>query len=167
MIELFRQNWKLRDEWFKWCLDVPQVELDAPRIGGTGSILGTLFHIVDTEQYWLRRFAYGTEHRYDYGEHADLDALRALSRRLRPFAEEIVGAWTPERDREIRIVRNGDGTESELVFGDLLRWLVQHEAYHAGHLAVWSAELGFPPPPYVCAWPDGEPDDAEGAGGKR
>jgi len=167
MIELFRLNWKMRDEWFRWCLDVPQVELDTPRAGGSGSILGTLFHIVDTEQFWLRRFAYGTEHHYDFAEYADLDALHALSRRLRPFAEEVVGSWTPERDREIRIVRNGDGTESGLVFGDLLRWLAQHEAHHAGQLSVWSRELGFPPPPLACAWPDGDPDDAEGAGGKR
>jgi uncharacterized damage-inducible protein DinB len=164
MIELFRLNWKMRDEWFRWCLDVPQVELDAPRLDGEGSILRTLFHIIDVEQYWIRRFAYGTEHRYEYAEYADLDALHALSRRLRPFVEETVRAWTPERDREIRAVQHEDGTASELVFGDILRWLVQHEAYHAGQLTVWSRELGFDPVPLACAWPAGDSMDAEGAG---
>jgi len=167
MIALFRLNWKMRDEWFRWCLDVPQVELDAPRIGGAGSILGTLFHIIDVEQYWIRRFAYGTEHRYDYAEYADLDALHALSGRLRPFVEETVASWTPERDCEIRIARNEDGTESELVFGDLLRWLVQHEAHHAGQLSVWARELGLDPVPLACAWPEDERDVAEGTGRRR
>jgi Uncharacterized protein conserved in bacteria len=164
MIELFRLNWKMRDEWFRWCLDVPQVELDAPRLDGAGSILRTLFHIIDVEQYWIRRFAYGTDHRYAFAEHADLDSLQALSRRLRPFVEETVKGWTPERDRDTRIVRNEDGTESELVFGDVLRWLVQHEAHHAGQLSVWSRELGLDPVPLACAWPAGGRNRARGAG---
>lgn len=147
MIELFQLNWKVRDEWFRWCLDVPQVELDAPRIGGAGSILRTLFHVIDVEQYWIRCLAYGSQHHYDYAEYAELDELRALSKRLRPFVEETVAAWSPERDGEVRAIAHEDGTVSELVYGDVLRRLVLHEAHHAGQLSIWAKEIGFEPVP--------------------
>src|SRR5690606_4608942 len=78
MLALFQSNWKVRDEWFRWCMDIPQVELDALRTGGLRSIQRTLFHIVDMEQYWIRCLVYGTEHRFAYAEYAGLDELIGL-----------------------------------------------------------------------------------------
>ncbi len=47
MLQLFHYNWQVRDEWLEWCRQLTQEELLGDRIGGVGSILKTLFHIVD------------------------------------------------------------------------------------------------------------------------
>ena len=39
MITLFRYNWQVRDEWFKWCERVSAEELLRERTGGVGSII--------------------------------------------------------------------------------------------------------------------------------
>ena len=54
MLTLFRYNWQVRDDWFKWCEQVPDEELQRKRVGGVGSILDTLNHIVNAEVNWIR-----------------------------------------------------------------------------------------------------------------
>ena len=51
---LFTYNWMVREEWYKWCEDVPLEELLKVRTGGVGGILHTLFHIIDVEWSWIR-----------------------------------------------------------------------------------------------------------------
>ena len=53
MLKLFEYNWQVREEWFTWCEDVPEEELLNNRVGGVGSILYTLFHIIDVEYSWI------------------------------------------------------------------------------------------------------------------
>jgi uncharacterized damage-inducible protein DinB len=53
MLKLFQYNWQVRDDWFKWCETVPEEELIKERAGGIGSILYTLYHIVDVEYSWI------------------------------------------------------------------------------------------------------------------
>lgn len=53
MYTLFEYNWQVRDNWFKWCEQHSKEELLRKRIGGVGSILETLFHIVDVEYSWI------------------------------------------------------------------------------------------------------------------
>jgi uncharacterized damage-inducible protein DinB len=50
---LYEYNWQVRNEWFAWCYNVPNDALAHKRIGGAGSILHTLFHIVDSELSWI------------------------------------------------------------------------------------------------------------------
>lgn len=49
MYTLFQYNWQVRDDWFKWCEQLSEEVLLRKRVGGVGSILETLFHIVDVE----------------------------------------------------------------------------------------------------------------------
>lgn len=44
----------VREQWYEWCGDISEAELLATRIGGVGSILKTLFHIVDVEWSWIQ-----------------------------------------------------------------------------------------------------------------
>ncbi len=53
MLKLFQYNWQVRDDWFTLCEDIPDEELLKKRVGGFGSILHTLFHIVDVEYMWI------------------------------------------------------------------------------------------------------------------
>ncbi len=50
---LFRYNWQVRDEWIQLLKRIPEEELIRERAGGMGSILRTLFHIVDVEKAWI------------------------------------------------------------------------------------------------------------------
>jgi len=47
MQTLFRYNWLVREDWYRWCEEIPEEELLRIRIGGVGGILQTLFHIID------------------------------------------------------------------------------------------------------------------------
>ncbi len=53
MLKLFQYNWQVRDDWFTFCEDMSDEELLKKRVGGFGSILHTLFHIVDVECMWI------------------------------------------------------------------------------------------------------------------
>ena len=53
MYTLLQYNWQVRDDWFKWCEQLSAEELLRKRVGGVGSILATLFHIVDVEYSWI------------------------------------------------------------------------------------------------------------------
>lgn len=50
---LIQYNWQVREDWFKWCEQLTEEELLRKRVGGVGSILETLFHIVDVEYSWI------------------------------------------------------------------------------------------------------------------
>ncbi|PLR86417.1 hypothetical protein CVD25_07735 [Bacillus canaveralius] len=52
-LDSFKYNWQVREEWFEWCKDVSNDELLKNRVGGIGSIIKTLFHVVDAEQIWI------------------------------------------------------------------------------------------------------------------
>ncbi|BCG59969.1 hypothetical protein PUR_33940 [Paenibacillus sp. URB8-2] len=52
----FRYNWMVREQWYEWCGELTEEELLRERTGGIGSILRTLFHIVDVEWSWMRNF---------------------------------------------------------------------------------------------------------------
>jgi uncharacterized damage-inducible protein DinB len=43
-------NWQVREDWFKWCETLPIEELQKERVGGIGSMLRNLFHVIDCEQ---------------------------------------------------------------------------------------------------------------------
>jgi hypothetical protein len=43
MLTLFRYNWQVREEWFKWCKQVPAEELLRHRVGGTGASCAPCF----------------------------------------------------------------------------------------------------------------------------
>jgi uncharacterized damage-inducible protein DinB len=137
MLTLFRYNWQVRDEWFDWCAEVPPGELEGQRIGGVGSILRTLFHLVDVEQAWILQGLHGKpEFHYRYEDYASLDAIKSLSNSCRPNIESFVQDWTSELEGR---------TLDEFRYGEVLRHAIVHEIHHMGQLSVWARELGRRP----------------------
>lgn len=53
MVDMFLYNWQIREEWFDWCETLSNEELVKKRIGGMGSILHNLYHVIDCEQIWI------------------------------------------------------------------------------------------------------------------
>jgi uncharacterized damage-inducible protein DinB len=54
MLMLFQYNWHVRNDWFEWCKQVSEEELLRNRTGGVGSIMKTLYHIVDVDYSWIQ-----------------------------------------------------------------------------------------------------------------
>ncbi|MCG8395646.1 DinB family protein [Bacillus atrophaeus] len=144
MINFFEYNWQVRDEWFHWCNQLTTEELLKDRIGGVGSILYTLFHIIDVEYSWLR----GIQGKEDVVFHFDDDKTLArvitLSNTLRYEIVEFLKTNTHE-------IHDGFVTvpwdENEYTKDEILHHIIVHEIHHIGQLSVWARELELMPVP--------------------
>lgn len=137
MVTLFRYNWQVRDEWFAWCEGVPPEELTRQRTGGIGSILRTLFHVVDVEQAWILQGLQGRpKFHYRYENYHSLDTVRELSDDCRPKIKGFVANWSGElEERKL----------DDFTYGEVLRHVIAHEIHHMGQLSVWAREIGREP----------------------
>ncbi|TDL32692.1 DUF664 domain-containing protein [Jeotgalibacillus sp. S-D1] len=142
MLKLFEYNWQVREDWFAWCEAVPEEELLKDRVGGVGSILYTLFHIIDVEYSWLR----GLQGKPDLGEppftaFASLEKIKSLSRRYHDEIEPFVKAWTSDMDSLIFSESNSEGETESFRHGEVMRHVIAHEIHHIGQLSVWAREV--------------------------
>lgn len=143
MEALFRYNWQVRDEWFTLCESLSEEELLRQRIGGVGSILRTLFHIVDVEYSWICALV-GKDFDPQYEDYMSLEQIRALSNDCRPAIQAFLQQWTPEYEGKLAQA-NWLGDES-FTHGEVLRHVIAHEIHHVGQLSVWIRELQLTPP---------------------
>ncbi|MDR9853694.1 DinB family protein [Paenibacillus sp. VCA1] len=134
---LFRYNWQVRDEWFQLLKRIPEEELIKERAGGMGSILRTLFHIVDVEQAWiLLALQQLPGSHFKFEDYNNLDAIERLSYSCRAEVEVFVNNWSNELEENIL---------DDFTFGEIMRHVIAHEIHHIGQLSVWIRELGFDP----------------------
>jgi uncharacterized damage-inducible protein DinB len=136
MLILFQYNWQVRDDWFDWCTNVSEEELLRTRVGGKGSILHNLFHIVDVEQAWIRGLKGKCEFHYDFNDYSSLKSIRELSIKCRPEVENYVKNWSNEIEN-LKL--------DEFSYGEVIRHVIAHEIHHIGQLSIWSRELGLKP----------------------
>lgn len=142
MIKLFEYNWQVRKDWFEWCKTISEEELLRPRVGGVGSILQTLFHIVDVEYSWIRDLQGKSEFQESFKHYQSLDRVIQLSETLHPEVKSFLLSWTTEQENCILSF-----PDSQEIFkhGEVLRHVIAHEIHHIGQLSVWSRELGKEP----------------------
>lgn len=145
MQTLFRYNWMVREEWYKWCEELPEEELLKERIGGMGGILKTLVHIIDVELSWIRDMEGKPDFRADFLEFGTLQKIRELDARFRPEVEQFVLAWHEGLEQNILKDERADGRVIEDAWGEIMRHIIAHEIHHSGQLSVWSRELGRKP----------------------
>ncbi|WP_203334773.1 DinB family protein [Planococcus beigongshangi] len=142
---LFHYNWQVREEWYRWCEEVSGEELLKKRTGGVGSILETLFHIIDTEWSWLRVLRGEEDFKEDFAEYSSLEKVRELDARFRPEVEAFVANWNDGLEHRLLVSTGSDGTEFTDSWGEVMRHVIGHEIHHIGQLSVWSRELGREP----------------------
>jgi len=142
---MFRYNWQVREDWYAWCERVPEEELLRERTGGVGSILKTLFHIVDVEWSWIRVMQGKPDFQEDFERFRSLERVRELDRRFRPEVEQFVDAWHDGLERRAFYDPRPDGTVDVDAWGEIMRHIVAHHIHHVGQLSVWAREAGFPP----------------------
>ncbi|WP_096435202.1 DinB family protein [Alteribacter populi] len=129
---LYRYNWQVRNEWFQWCGQFPHEELTSPRTGGLGSILETLFHIVDVEQAWINGLRGEPEFHYNYADYSSLGKVKKLSAQCRPTIIKFVEEWNSELDSKLI---------DDFTYREVMNHVIAHEIHHIGQLSVWAREL--------------------------
>ena len=145
MKTFFQYNWVVREEWYKWCEDVPQEELLKVRTGGVGGILHTLFHIIDVEWSWIRVLQGKPDFQESFDEYQSLERVKELDALFQKDVREFVHAWDNDMEMNELQENRQDGSIEILTWGEVMRHTIAHEIHHIGQLSVWSREIGKKP----------------------
>ncbi|MBA4536277.1 DinB family protein [Bacillus aquiflavi] len=140
MINFFEYNWQVRDEWFNWCKQLTEEELLQDRIGGVGSILFTLFHIIDVEYSWIRGMKGEEDVVFNFDDYNTLLKVKFLSNKLR---YEIVEFLKTDFVKDEFVTVPWD--ENKYTKDEIIHHIIAHEIHHIGQLSVWARELARSP----------------------
>jgi uncharacterized damage-inducible protein DinB len=143
MQSFFLYNWEVRDEYFRAFETVPVYELTKERHAGLGTILKTLFHIIDVEYSWMRAIAGKRDVMFDVAEFNDLPSIAALSNRLRSEVRDDLRFLSTESMEEEYITPAW--TTQSFSKAEILKHMIAHEIHHVGQLSIWASELGIEP----------------------
>ncbi|MED5224005.1 DinB family protein [Bacillus safensis] len=142
MNKFFEYNWQVRDEWVNWCNQLTTEELLQDRIGGVGSILYTLFHIIDVEYSWIRGIQGKEDVVLDFDDYKTLTKVKTLSMTLRHEIVEFLKSHLDEKQDRIVTV---PWDEDEYTKNEILHHIIAHEIHHIGQLSVWAREKELTP----------------------
>ena len=127
MIKFFKYNWQVRDEWFEWCKELSTEELLRERTGGVGSILYTLFHILDVEYSWVRGIQRKEDVIVPFTDYNTLGKVKSLSDQYR---KEIY-AFLKAGFEEIKEEKISVAWDNELyTIDEILHHILAHEIHH-------------------------------------
>jgi uncharacterized damage-inducible protein DinB len=138
----FEYNWMVRDECIELCKQIDHAELLRKRIGGAGSILNTLFHIVDVEYSWIRGIQDKPDIQVDFGDYHTLLKVKELSDSWRTEIKLYLDSWTMDHEDE---AVNVAWVKGKYTKGEIMRHVIAHEIHHIGQLSIWIRELGHKP----------------------
>jgi uncharacterized damage-inducible protein DinB len=142
---MFRYNWLVREEWYRWCEDVPEEELLRNRTGGVGGILHTLFHIIDVEWSWIRSLQGKSDFQESFESYRSLEKVRKLDTAFRTEVRDFVRSWDVSMESRPLYDSQQDGGVAVDAWGEVMRHMIAHEIHHAGQLSVWAREVGKKP----------------------
>ncbi|WP_409252757.1 DinB family protein [Bacillus sp. SCS-153A] len=143
MLDMFRYNWQVRQDWFKWCKEIPHEELIKERTGGMGSILATLFHVANGEQIWVNQMK-GTPVIIKQGVSSLKEAME-FTAITQPITEGFLQSWNEEKAKQTLTKRRRDGGDYVLTYEKIIKHLMAHEIHHIGQLSIWAREIGRKP----------------------
>ncbi|MGG3526437.1 damage-inducible protein DinB [Bacillus pseudomycoides] len=139
---LFRYNWQVRDQWFEWCKQLSEEDLLCKRVGGVGSILETLFHIVDVEYSWIRALQGKVDFELKFEDYRTLEKVKQLSDSFRTKMEDFTQTWSSNLENKIL---TASWTDETFKYGEVLRHVIAHEIHHIGQLSIWARQLNLQP----------------------
>ncbi|PGV72629.1 damage-inducible protein DinB [Bacillus thuringiensis] len=144
LINFLKYNWQVRDEWFEWCNQLSNEELIKERTGGVGSILYTLFHIIDVEYSWVRGIQGKEDIVVEFADYDTLERVKSLSDRFRNEIAEFLKKNLDElKEKAVCVAWDEDKYTVE----EILHHIIAHEIHHIGQLSVWSREIELNPVP--------------------
>lgn len=139
---LFKYNWEVRDQWLEWCRHVPLEELVRKRTGGVGSILETLFHIIDVEFSWIQAIDNKPVTDPLFEDYKSVEQVKRFSDEYRVGMQAYLAGWNDAMEYESVKV---PWIEEPLMKGEVLRHVIAHEIHHTGQLSIWAREIGMQP----------------------
>lgn len=139
MLMLFQYNWHVRNEWFEWCKQVSEEELLRDRTGGVGSMMKTLYHIVDVEYSWIQVLQGKPDIEEAFEKYDSLHKIIDLSNDYHTEVKEYLDNWTGEMESELDLRFN------KFKKGEVLRHIIAHEIHHIGQLSIWARGLDLKP----------------------
>lgn len=142
---MFRYNWMVREEWYRWCEEVSEEELLLVRTGGVGGILHTLFHIVDVEWSWICILQGKPDFQERFDDYNTLEKVKELDARFKSEVEPFVLAWNENMENQLFYDTMPDGRVETDTWGEVMRHIIAHEIHHIGQLSVWAREIGKKP----------------------
>jgi len=142
MQTIFQYNWQVRDDWFKWCEQLSEEELLRKRVGGVGSILETLFHIVDVEYSWISALQGKEDNEPQFQDYHSIQKVKALSDLYKRELDDFLQLWSSSL--ECKILK-ASWTDKTYTYGEVLRHVIVHEIHHIGQLSIWARELNLQP----------------------
>ncbi|WP_157404565.1 DinB family protein [Shouchella shacheensis] len=144
MMNFFQYNWQVRDKWLDWCKQLTTEDLLKDRIGGVGSILYTLFHIIDAEYSWLRAIEGKEDVVVRFDDYNTLEKVKTLSDTFRQDIVTFIQTTSDELNDQLVSV---PWDEDQYTRSEIVHHIVAHEIHHVGQLSVWARELGLRPVP--------------------
>ena len=141
----FRYNWMVREQWYEWCEDVTYDELIQHQTGGVGSILHTLFHIIDVEWSWIRVLQGKSDFQESFENYKTLEEVRSLDNQFRTEVKEFVEAWHESMEKRPFLDPQPDGSIAIDTWGEVMRHVIAHQIHHMGQLSIWAREVGRKP----------------------
>ena len=144
MLDMFLYNWQVREDWFKWCENLSEEELLSERVGGTGSILKNLVHIIDCELIWIN---YMLQEPIIYPEKdsiSDLENVIKYSNFTRSVTEKFFRDYNDFEKHNTTIISK-NGTTFTFTFKKIILHIISHEIHHIGQLSIWSRQIGVKP----------------------
>ena len=142
---MFLYNWQIREEWFKWCEIISNEELTKKRIGGMGSIIHNLFHVIDCEQIWVNRMLGTPVLINDINTISTLNDVKNFSNLTKPVTQNFLTSFTSETEDKILVVKRKNGITKSISYDKIIKHIASHEIHHIGQLSVWSREIGLKP----------------------
>jgi uncharacterized damage-inducible protein DinB len=142
MIHLFHYNWEIRDNWFSLCTKLTEEELCKKRVGGPGSILYTLFHIVEVEHSWICAMQGKPDIPFHFEDYQSLEKVKMLSDLLRTNIESYLLDWKDEYEKDSITV---SWLNESFFKGEIVRHIIAHEIHHVGQLSIWAREAEIEP----------------------
>ncbi|MED2038287.1 DinB family protein [Bacillus wiedmannii] len=142
MYTLFQYNWQVRDDWFKWCEQLSEEGLLSKRVGGVGSVLETLFHIVDVEYSWISALQGKEDNEPQFKDYQSIQKVKGLSDLYKRELEDFLQLWSPSPECN---TLKASWTDKTYTYGEVLRHVIVHEIHHIGQLSIWARELNLQP----------------------
>lgn len=145
MLDLFLYNWQVREEWFNLCKNISDEYLIKKRVGGLGSILHNLFHVIDCEQIWVNQMRGTPVIIKDINSISNLNEVIEFSNMTRTNTLSFLQSYSNETGKKTLEMNSKNGTAYSFSFDKIILHVITHEVHHIGQLSIWSREIGIKP----------------------
>ncbi|MDF2066445.1 DinB family protein [Bacillus sp. Cr_A10] len=142
---MFLYNWQIRNDWFEWCLDLSFEELTKKRIGGMGSILHNLYHVIDCEQLWINQMSGTPVIESNIDLITNLEEVINFSNETKQNTYNFIQKWISNQDNQVLKITSKKGITYSFSYDKILQHIISHETHHIGQLSIWSREIGIKP----------------------